>query len=477
MNIQTLMMKTLTPFIMALMMPFLLLSGCTVGPDFKEPAIIAPESYRTEVEVTEEMVDLKWWKLFEDPSLVSLVKTALENNKDLKIAISRIEQARATVGFTRADQYPRLDVDAGAFSGNNNSGYRSADTNSTIYLAAPLSWEVDFWGRYRRSTEAARAELMASEYGLKTVQLTLVAEVVSGYYQLLDYHQRLTISKETLESRIGSLDIIQQRFDQGIITGLDVNQAQIQREIAAAAIPLYQRSIAKTENALSILVGRLPGAINTRETIEGLQPPDVPLGMPANLLEHRPDIIEAKYQLKAQTEYIGVAEAMRWPGFSLTGALGVASTELGSVAIDGGIWSVGGKMLGPVFDFSKNKRRVEIEEQKLQQRLYQFEYTVLNAFREVEDALIEITSYREELAATARQQKAAKNANKLSKQRYDRGVSSYLEVLETERALFSADLQLSELRQQYLNAYVGLYKALGGGWADKELEKTNQEAQ
>ena len=466
MNRRILKLKTFTPFVMVL----LFLSGCTLGPNFKDPAANAPESYRTPVTVAEGAVDLKWWELFEDPLLFSLVTMALENNRDLRIAVSRIEQARATVGFVRADQFPRLDVEAGAVKGNYSGGSRSPDTNSTIYLAAPLNWEIDFWGKFKRSTEAARAELMASEYGLKTVQLTLIADVVSGYYQLLDFHRRLTIAEETLKSRIKSLDIIQQRFDKGIISELDVNQAQIQKEIAAAAIPLYQRSIAKTENGLSILLGRLPGDIKTGQNLDGQQlPPDIPVGMPADILEHRPDIIQAKYQLKAQTENVGVAEALRWPAISLTGDLGVASTELGSVTIDGGVWSVGGRLLGPVFDFGKNKRRVEIEEQKMQQSLYHFENIVLNAFREVEDALIEIATYREEMAAIDRQQKASKNANKLSKERYDKGVSSYLEVLDTERTLFSAELQLSELQQQYINAYVGLYKALGGGWLTKRI--------
>jgi len=458
---------------MPVIMVLLFLSGCTLGPNFKEPAANAPGSYRTQVMSSEEAVDLKWWELFDDPLLFSLVTTALENNRDLQIAVSRIEQARATVGFTRADQFPRLDIEAGALTGNNSSGFRSEDTNSTVYLAAPLSWEVDFWGRYRRSTEAARAELMASEYGLKTVQLTLIADVVSGYYQLLDFHRRLAIAEQTLTSRIKSLDIIQQRFDKGIIAELDVNQAQVQKEIAAGAIPLYKRSIAKTENRLSILLGHLPAAVKTRQSMADVLPPDIPVGMPADLLEHRPDIIQAKYLLKAQTEKVGVAEALRWPAISLTGALGGASTELGSLAIDGGIWSAGGRLLGPVIDFGKNIRRVEIEEQKMQQSLYLFENTVLNAFREVEDALIEIVTYREELAAIDRQQKASKNANKLSKERYDKGVSSYLEVLDTERTLFSADLQLSQLQQEYINAYVGLYKALGGGWVDQEeLEKS-----
>ncbi len=452
------------PFVLALP----LVTGCAMGPEFKEPAVNAPESYRTQVMTAEAAADLKWWELFDDPLLFSLVTTALENNRDLKIAVSRIEQARTTVGFVQADQYPRLDVDAGAVKGNFGGGSRSPDTNSTVYLVAPLNWEIDFWGKFKSSTESARAELMASEYGLETVQLSLIADVVSNYNQLLDFHRRLKISESTLRSRTASLEIIQQRFDKGIISELDVNQAQIQKEIAAAAIPLYERSISKAENGLSILLGRLPDAIRTVDTMAGQPlPPEIPVGMPSDILERRPDITRTKYLLKAQTESIGVAEALRWPAISLTGTLGVASTELGSTTVDGGVWSVGGRLLGPLFDFNKNKRRVKIEEQKTQQILYQYENTVLTAFREVEDALIEIATYRNELAAIERQLKASKNANELSKERYDKGVSSYLEVLDTERTLFSTDLQQSQLRQQYLNAYVNLYKALGGGWVTK----------
>ncbi|MFW2365466.1 MAG: efflux transporter outer membrane subunit [Desulforhopalus sp.] len=465
MQILTTFYSRLTPFAVVLS----ILTGCAIGPDFKEPVVDTPESYRTQVMPAEAAVDLKWWELFDDPLLYSLVTMALENNRDIKIAVSRIEQARATVGFTRADQFPRVDVDSGAISGNFSGATRSPDTSSSVYLAAPLSWEIDFWGKFARSTEAARAELIASQYGLKTIQLTLISDVVSGYYQLLDFHRRLTISKNTLTSRLESLEIIQQRFNKGIIPELDVNQAQIQKEIAAAAIPLYERSIAKTENSLSILLGDLPGAIKTSEiTDRAVKPPEIPVGMPSDILEHRPDINQAKYLLKSQTENIGVAEALRWPAISLTGSLGVASTEIGSITTEGGVWSVGGRLLGPVVDFGKNKRRVEIEEQKTQQALYQYENTVLTAFREVEDALIEIATYREELAAIDRQLKASRNANELSKERYDKGVSSYLEVLDTERTLFSTDLQQSQLQQQYLNGYISLYKALGGGWVTKE---------
>lgn len=450
---------------MPLLVVLLIFSGCAVGPDFKEPVAQAPDTYRTQVMPEIPIGELKWWELFDDPLLHALVTTAMENNRDLKIAVSRIEEARATLGFTRADQFPTVDVEAGAQEGNYSAGSRSDDTISTYYLSAPLSWEIDFWGRFRRSTEAARAELMASDYGLKTIQLTLVADVAGAYYQLLDFHQRLNISTDTLASRMQSLEIIQQRFDKGVIAELDVNQAQIQKEIAAAAIPFYQRAIAKTENGLAILLGGLPGAIKTQRNLAAQPvPPDIPVGMPSDILGRRPDIAQAMYLLKAQTERIGVAQALRLPAISLTGSLGVASTEIASVTSEGGVWSVGGRLLGPVIDFGKNKRRVEIEEQRTQQVLYQYETSVLSAFREVEDALVEIATYREELAATTRQRAAAKNANELSKERYDKGVSSYLEVLDTERTLFSAELQLSELQQLYLNAYVNLYKALGGGW-------------
>ncbi len=455
----------------------ILFTGCAVGPDFKEPVVEAPEAYRTAVMPADTADDLKWWALFDDPLIYDLVTTALENNRDLKIAVSRIEQARATVGFTRADQYPRLDGEAGAQTGNVNGGSRSPDTTSTVYLAAPLSWEIDFWGKFKRATEAARADLMASEYGLKAIQLALIAEVAATYYQLLDFHQRLAISESTLKSRMESLNIIQQRFDKGIISELDVNQAQIQKEIAAAAIPLYQRSIAKTENGLAILLGRLPETVRIKKNLGGTPPPDIPVGLPSDILARRPDILQTSYLLKAQTERIGVAEALRLPAISLTGTLGIASTDLGAVTTEGGVWSIGGRLLGPIVDFGKNKRRVEIEEQRTQQALYQYENTVLTAFREVEDALVEIATYRNELAAVDRQQKAAKNANNLSKERYDKGVASYLEVLDTERTLFSAELQQSNLQQQYRNAYVNLYRALGGGWVTKEEmeENTNPE--
>lgn len=453
------------------------LTGCAMGPDFKKPVVETPNNFRFSDSESKEVVNLKWWELFDDPVLYSLVVKALTDNKDLMIAASRIEEARATLGFTKADQYPRLDLEGGARIGNFTGVSRSSTTDKSAYIAPVLSWEIDFWGKYRRSTEAAISELMASEYSLRTVQISLISEVVSTYFLLLDYHQRLNISKQTLDSRLVSLDIIQKRFDKGIIPEIDLNQAQIQKEIAAGAIPLFERLIANTENALSILMGKFPGEIKTGDDLnQQAVPPDIPRGIPSSILERRPDIAEAMYLLQAQTARIGVAQALRFPSITLTGLFGVASAELSSISTDGGIWSVGGGLFGPLFDFKKNIQRVEIEKERTQQALYRYENSVLFAFREVSDALNDIQTYKEQISAVERKLKAAENAAALSKMRYDKGVTSYLEVLDTERTLFDVGLELSELKQQFYNAYVGLYKALGGGWLTKaEMEQAQNQ--
>lgn len=445
------------------------LVGCMMGPNFQNPVVETPYNFRFAESEPKAAANLKWWELFNDPVLISLITTALQGNKDAMIAASRIEEARASLGFTRSDQYPRLDIEGGARVGNFLGAARSETTDYSAYIAPVLSWEIDFWGRYRRSTESARAELMASEYSLRTVQIGLISEVAGTYYLLLDYRQRLSISKSTLDSRLESLDIIQKRFDRGIIPEIDLNQAQIQKEIAAAAIPLYERLIANTENALSIFLGRFPGEIETGYDLNDQTfLPEIPAGLPSNILERRPDVAEARYLLEAQTAKIGVAEALRFPSINLTGLFGVASSELSSITTDGGIWSVGGSLFGPLVDFNKNLQRVEIEKERTRQALYLYENRVLIAFREVADALNEIQTYKRQIASVERKYTAAKNAAFLSKMRYDKGVTSYLEVLDTERTLFSVGLELSELHQQYHNAYVKLYKALGGGWLSRE---------
>ena len=453
----------------ALLGLMMLFQGCkAVGPDFVPPEVQTPEAFRFSTGDTRAVEDLKWWEMFDDPVLHELVTTALDNNRELKIALSRIEEARASYGFTRADQYPNVNIDAGGSAGN-YSGSRSRTTNTNVYIAPMLSWELDFWGKFKRASAAAQAEILASEFGVRTVQISLIADVASAYYQLLDYRQRLGMSKETLKSRMKSLDIIQQRFDKGIIPEIDLNQAQIQKEIAAGAIPLYQRLIAKTEHVLNLLLGQLPRAVKTGESLAAQSPPPfIPSAMPASLLERRPEIQQSLARLHASNEQVGVAVAQRFPAISLTASLGLASSELSNITNQGGIWNTGAGLLGPLFDFEKSKRRVEIAEEQTRQALFDYENTVLSAFGEVEDALVEVDTYHREKKAAQRKVKAAGNAAHLSFERYDKGVSSYLEVLDSERTLFSAELEYSEINQLYFNAYVKLYKALGGGWVSEE---------
>jgi multidrug efflux system outer membrane protein len=292
----------------------------------------------------------------------------------------------------------------------------------------------------------------------------------------LDFHQRLQISRQTLESRLESLDIIEKRFTKGIIPEIDKNQAQIQKEIADASIPVFKRLISQTENALSVLLGRFPGEIQKGTDLHHQAiPPYIPAGLPSALLERRPDIAQAEHLLHAQTARVGVAEALRLPSISLTGIAGFASTDLDDLISDGDAWSVSGNLFAPIFDFDKNKLRVVIQEERAKQALYRYQNTVLIAFKEVEDALREVHTYDDQIASVERQRDAAENAAYLSKMRYDKGVTSYLEVLETERQLFSAGLELSEVKQQYLNAYVRLYKALGGGWLSKDQMENAEE--
>ncbi|MGB3730292.1 MAG: TolC family protein, partial [Thermodesulfobacteriota bacterium] len=389
-------------------------------------------------------------------------------NKDLLIAISRIEEARSFLVFTEADIYPRFDLQGGANRGNFNGGIISSDpdepTNSA-FISPVVNWEIDFWGKFRRANESARAQLLATEYATKTVQISLLSEVVGAYFMLLDFKERLRVSEQTLESRDESLVIIQKRFDRGVIPEIDLNQAQVQREIAAASVPVNKRLIANTENAISILLGTFPQEIKTdldlyAQTI----PPNVPAGLPSSLLERRPDILEALYLIQAQNALIGVAVAERFPALSISGAVGAATNEAAQMTIDGFAWSIAAGIAGPIFNFGQDKARVEIEETRTEQALYIYQNVVLNAFREVSDALVDIQTYREQIGALRKQVTAAENANRLSKMRYDQGFSSYLEVLDSERAQFSAQLDLSQTTQEYYNAYVRLYKALGGGW-------------
>jgi multidrug efflux system outer membrane protein len=309
------------------------------------------------------------------------------------------------------------------------------------------------------------------------VQVSLISAVADGYFQLLDFDNRLEISRRTWETRKESLWIIEQRFDKGIVPEIDLNQAQQQEAVAAVAVPLYERMVAHTENYLNILIGRNPRDITRGDLNQEFDPPWIPVGIPSELLERRPDLVQAEQLFYAETSRIGVAQAMRFPSFSITGLLGVASNDLSTlISGESVLYSIGGSILGPIFNWGKNKRRVEIQQELAGQALQRYEQTVLNAFREVDDALIDIYSYRLEYEARLRQQKAAVNAARLSRARYDGGQTAYLEVLETERSMFNAELEASAVRRYLLSSYIYLYKALGGGWITPEEQSADQQA-
>ncbi len=448
------------------------LSGCKLGPDFQKPNYKSPDKFRFDSLPTDTIVNLEWWKLFNDPVLDTLIITALNENKDVMVAAARIESAKANIGYTNADQWPTIGYSVGAGRGN-FMGAKQPSTTNNFFAYPELSWEIGFWGKYRRLNEVAQADLLASEYGMRTIQLGLISSVAGTYFQLLNNKAKLNIAKNTLASRDSGLLIIEARYKWGVVAEIDLNQSQVQRAISAVAVPQYKRAIEQTESTLSILLGNSPGTITTKLKLVDMDfPPDIPTGLPSQLLERRPDVKQAEALLMSQNAQIGVAEAMRWPSLSLTGLLGVASSDLSSLTTGGLAWSASASLLGPIFQFGKNKKRAEMVRFETEALLHDYENTVIQAFKEVEDALVSIQTLREEMIAQQMRYVAAINAERLSDKRYLLGETSYLEVLESQRQSFNAQLDFTQTRMTLLSSYVELYKALGGGWLSPEEEKT-----
>jgi multidrug efflux system outer membrane protein len=463
----------------------ILLGGCALGPDYERPEIDIPASYIQPVEQGESFANMPWWDVLQDPQLQTLIRIALKENKDLGIAAARIEEFRAILGVTRADQFPTVDLNARGNRGDFGDVTPVPGTQENYRLSADVFFEVDLFGKLRRATEAARAQLLVTEEARRSITISLVANVASTYMLLRDLDAQLEIARRTEKLRGESLNIIQARFDKGIVSQLDLNQAQIELAIASVAIAAAERNVAQSENLLSILLGRNPGPIVRGLALkEQMIPPAIPTGLPSELLQRRPDILSSEAQLAAQTARIGVAEAARWPSLSLTGALGFESNELSDLTASGSdFWTLGVDFLAPIFNAGRNSSRVEAERARTEQALLAYQQTVLRAFSEVEDALVAVRTYRDEHAARQRQVEAANNAARLSRARYNGGVTSYLEVLVTEQSQFSAELAESQTLRLYLNAIIELYKALGGGWvaqtevtADANVEQVSEKS-
>jgi multidrug efflux system outer membrane protein len=453
----------------------LVLTGCmTVGPDYKRPAIDTPVAWRFEEKEIRDLANTAWWQQFNDPVLNGLVGTALEQNKDLLIATARIEEFFGRYFSTRGDQFPSAGANADAFrqrlservSVQPIAGKDNPYNQYEAFLNA--GWEIDFWGKYRRATEATRAELIGTEDGRRTVVLTLVSAVAAAYVDIRSLDKQLEITQRTADSRKATLELFQLRFQSGIISEVDLSQAESEYEDAQARIPDIERAIGQTENALSVLLGRNPGPIPRGLPLDAMILPAVPAGVPSELLERRPDIRRAEQTLIAANARIGVAKSLYFPTISLTGAFGTASTDLSSLfAASSRAWNFGVPVSVPLFTAGRIGGEVKAAEALQQQALYGYQQTIQNAFREVDDALLDRGKSGQRLDALSRQLKALNNYARLARMRYDEGYTSYLEVLDADRSLFNVELAHTTGQNVLFRSMINIYKSMGGGWVDQ----------
>jgi len=457
------------------MLPFvvwtLFLTGCAVGPNYKRPSINAPETFRGEIEIsTNSFASLPWWQVFHDETLQNLIRTALTNNYDLRIAITRVEQARAMAAQARAGFFPQINYAATAARGKNVGGGNTPSPTGTIgnVFAADVnaSWEIDLWGRIRRLNESARAQFLASEEARRDVMISLIAQVAQNYFQLLALDQQLAIARQSTNSFGQSLKIFNQRLQGGVASILETSSAEALMDASAATIPELEQQIALQENQLSVLLGQNPGAILRGNTsLKKQMPPEVPAGLPSILLERRPDIREAEQQLRSANAEVGVAEANFFPQLNLTGLFGEVSPELSAFTSGGDVaWGVAAGLTGPLFHGGQLRAQYAQARAVRDQFALQYQASVLNAFEEISDALIS----REKSASAHLQQSRAvesyKVAVKISMERYRMGSADYYEVLQEQQLLFPAENTLVQFQLNQLVAVVQLYRALGGGW-------------
>ena len=447
------------------------LSGCVVGPNYKRQVVSPPTTFRgQDVPAPASIADLPWWSVFADQTLQTLVKTAITNNRDLRAAAARVEQARALVAASHAQYLPQIGYQAGVSEGKNESLGSPASSSGvrrgTVLGVLQATWEPDVWGRIRRSNEYALAVYLGTEQGRRGVLLSLVSSVAQVYFELQELDLRLDIARRNAESFQGSLDIFQSRLDGGTASRLETSRAQGALSSVAANIPDLERQIAIQENALSVLLGNAPGSIPRKGTLlEETLPPDVPAGLPSGLLERRPDVLEAEMNVRAANAQIGIATADFFPRIGLTTLLGRGSTPLEALVLGkAGIWSTAATLAGPIYEGGALRARKRAAVALWEQTRNQYEQVVLGAFRDVSNALIT----REKLELMRAQEAIAVNAFQdavtVSLQRYNAGKSSYYEVLAAQQELFPAENALAQTELDRRLAIVQLYQALGGGW-------------
>ena len=450
----------------------LLLAACSVGPDYVKPTVATPPSWRVDYQAAAGLADTAWWERFEDPALNNLITAALRENLDLMVAAARVDEYLGRLQTSRSEFFPQI--------GATGMATRSDDSN-TIYEiprnygpenyyegTINASWELDLWGRIRRANEAARAELLASEESRRAVVLSLTANVASAYITLRGLDRQLEIARATEQVYADSLKIFKLRHQYGTVSQVEVSQVESQYEVARQAIPRYEAVVARQENLLGVLLGRTPAAIERGKNIDELAIPGIPAGLPSELLTRRPDILQAEQQLIAANARIGVAKALYFPRVSLTGAFGTASIHSDQL-FDGPseVWRLGGDVLAPIFTFGAIEGQVRASEAQQRQALFTYRQAILNAFRDVEDALISTTKGRDQLASQTRQVAALTTYAQLAKLQYDAGKTGYLQVLDADRTLFDGQLSRVQTQAGTLVALVDVYRAMGGGWIDR----------
>lgn len=448
--------------------------GCVLGPDYTRPSVEVPASYRyagvarpadPQAAADPTLAELPtWWRAFGDPELDALVDEALVANHDLRIATARVDEFAARVTSTHAAALPA--VGYGASAGRQR--VPGTGTGGTYSALLSASWELDLWGRLRREDEAARANLMATEQARLGVALTLVSAVVTGYVTLLDLDRRLQISQATVKGRQENVELFQLRLDGGAVSDYEMMQVRAEYESAAASLPEIQQAIAQQEHALSVLVGRNPGPIVRGSKLEALAMPVVPGGLPSDLVARRPDILQSEQQLVAANALVEAARTLYFPNLTLTGSGGTASNDLDNL-FSGPFrtWSFAGQLLGPIFAGGAIDAANQQSRARHEQALLAYQKTIQNAFRDVDDALAAIKAKGELAASLERRVQALQRAVELARERYDNGYADYLDVLDTERSLFSAELSLSTARGDGYRARVDLYRALGGDWVEQ----------
>ena len=456
-----------------------LVSACTLGPDYKRPQITAPATFQYETKDAAATADTPWWQQFQDSVLEQLIDEALKHNTNVQIAAANVEQAAALMLQTRSQLFPIVGYGAGAQRERTREpAFASLIPNypnpaSAYQAALQASWEIDLWGRIRRQSESAYANVLATDEARRGVILSLVAQVANSYLQLRGLDAQLDVAKKTLQTYKESVDLFTLQFQYGQVSMMNVAQAQSQYETAAAQIPLIESQIAQTQSSLAVLIGRDPGPIVRGKSVYDLQLPQVPAGVPSALLARRPDLNQAEQQLVAANAQIGAAKALYFPTISLTGAFGNASADLSKLfSGPARVWSYAGSVVGPIFTFGAVSGQVAQAEAAQNAALLNYQLSIRNAFADVDNALIANQKLKQQLDAQVKLVAALQQYNELARLQYDGGYTSYSTVLQAEQALFPAELNLASIRAQLFASAVNIYKAMGGGWVGQADQLT-----